>query len=93
MRISTLVTLALLSAALVLSVRGFSNTLSSVPPTRVALQMFLASALFAGLAVHGLSRPERWQRFTGVSAATAAVLMFGAAIAVFYFLRQIVTPY
>ena len=94
MRISTLITLFLLVAALFLAVRGFANTLNSeVTPTRVAFQMLLSSALFAGLAVHGLTRKERWQRFTGVAAAAAAVFMFGYLVFIYYYLRQIVTPY
>jgi len=94
MRISTLITLVWVIAALYLAVRGFFDTLNSeVTPTGVALEMFLASALFAGLAVYGLSRRERWQRFIGVSAVAAAVLMFGFAFFIYYYLRQIVTPY
>jgi Mg2+/citrate symporter len=92
-RVSTVVTLILLITALGFAVVGFLNAPNSrVSPTMITIFMMISSAMFAILAVRGLSRKEMWQRFLGVVAVTAAVYMVVFAILFFSVLSKIIMP-
>jgi Mg2+/citrate symporter len=85
-RVSTVVTLGF-------AVVGFLNAPNSrVSPTMITIFMMISSAMFAILAVRGLSRKEMWQRFLGVVAVTAAVYMVVFAILFFSVLSKIIMP-
>ncbi len=93
LRVSTIISITLLIAALALAVLGFiSASDSAVSPALVTTYMMIAAALFGVLAVIALSRKERWQRFLGVAAATAALYMLVMAIVFFQMLSTIVMP-
>ena len=92
-RVSTLITVVLVIAALALAAIGFmSATDSGTPPAWVVTFMLISAALFGVLAVQGLRRREMWQRFLGVAAVVAAIYMAIMAILSFQMLNAMLPP-
>jgi len=91
---STIIDLGLFVVATFFAVFGFASASnSSVPPILISVYLIASAVLFGVLAVRGLRRKRRWQRFMGVAAAVLALLMLGFAIYAYRLLGQIIFIY
>ena len=91
---TTIVDLVLLAVSLTFAVLGFVNASNSyIPPTLIALSLAVSALVFGVLALRGLRRPTRWQRFAGLAATLVALLMLGFAIYAYRLLGPIIFVY
>jgi hypothetical protein len=91
---ATIIDLSLFAVGAFFGVFGFVSAPNSrIPPVLITVYLAASAAVFGLLAVRGLRRKRRWQRFMGAAAALLALLMLGFAIYAYWVLGQIVFVY
>jgi hypothetical protein len=90
---STILSVVLLIIAITAALVGFNNAGDSrVAPIAVSGTLMFAGVLFIVLFIHGIRRPERWQRAIAIISIMVAVFTIIMAIAFYQVLTTLQMP-
>jgi hypothetical protein len=90
---STILSVVLLTIAITAALVGFNNAGDSrVAPITVSGTLIFAGVLFIVLFIHGIRRPERWQRVIAIISIMVAIFTIIMAFAFYQVLTSVEMP-